>query len=111
MKLTTSDKIDRIVTNRWLALPIFAVVMYIVYYVSVTTVGGIATDWANDGVFGDGWFLAGVGRSSFDGDTEEFDNASAIVNAFAEDAGEDERRAKLWMQSQMTLTQMRLPQH
>ena len=55
-KLTTSDKIDRIVTNRWLALPIFAVVMYIVYYVSVTTVGGIATDWANDGVFGDGWY-------------------------------------------------------
>ena len=88
-KLTTSDKIDKIVTNRWLALPIFAVVMYIVYYVSVTTVGGIATDWANDGVFGDGWFLAGVGRSSFDEDTEAFDGASAIVNAFAEDAGND----------------------
>ena len=62
-KLTTSDKIDRIVTNRFLALPIFAVIMYIVYYVSVTTVGGIATDWANDGVFGDGWYLAGIGRS------------------------------------------------
>ena len=88
-KLTTSDKIDKIVTNRWLALPIFAVVMYIVYYVSVTTVGGIATYWANDGVFGDGWFLAGVGRSSFDEDTEEFDDASAIVTAFAEDAGND----------------------
>ena len=88
-KLTTSDKIDKIVTNRWLALPIFAVVMYIVYYVSVTTVGGIATDWANDGVFGDGWFLAGVGRSSFDEDTEAFDGASAIVNAFAEEAGND----------------------
>lgn len=53
-KLNTSDKIDKIVTNRWLALPIFAVVMWIVYYVSVTTVGAIATDWANDGVFGDG---------------------------------------------------------
>ena len=88
-KLTTSDKIDKIVTNRWLALPIFAVVMYIVYYVSVTTVGGIATDWANEGVFGDGWFLAGVGRSSFDEDTEAFDGASAVVNAFAEDAGND----------------------
>ena len=88
-KLTTSDKIDKIVTNRWLALPIFAVIMYIVYYVSVTTVGGIATDWANEGVFGDGWFLAGVGRSSFDEDTEAFDGASAIVNAFAEDAGND----------------------
>ena len=88
--MTTSDKIDRIVTNRWLALPIFAVVMFIVYYVSVTTVGTIATDWANDGVFGDGWFLAGVGRSSFDDDTEEFDDASAVVNAFVEDAGNDE---------------------
>ena len=88
-KLTTSDKIDRIVTNRWLALPIFALVMYIVYYVSVTTVGGIATDWANDGVFGDGWYLAGIGRNDYDGDAGEFDDASAIVNAFAEDAGDD----------------------
>ena len=59
-KLTTSDKIDRIVTNRWLALPIFAVVMFIVYYVSVSTVGTWATDWANDGVFGDGWHLFGI---------------------------------------------------
>ena len=59
-KLTTSDKIDKIVTNRWLALPIFAVVMFIVYYVSVTTVGTWATDWANDGVFGEGWSLFGL---------------------------------------------------
>ena len=59
-KLTASDKIDRIVTNRWLALPIFAVVMFIVYYISVTTVGTWATDWANDGVFGDGWSLFGL---------------------------------------------------
>ena len=58
--LTTSDKIDRIVTNRWIALPIFAIVMFIVYYVSVTTVGTWATDWANDGVFGDGWSLFGL---------------------------------------------------
>lgn len=58
--LTLSDKIDKIVTNRWLALPIFAVVMFIVYYVSVTTVGTWATDWANDGVFGDGWNLFGI---------------------------------------------------
>ncbi|MFV0441059.1 MAG: ferrous iron transport protein B [Lachnospirales bacterium] len=57
---TTTDKIDEIVTNRWLALPIFAVVMYLVYYISVTTVGTWATDWANDGVFGDGWNLFGV---------------------------------------------------
>ena len=59
-KVTTSDKIDRIVTNRFLALPIFAAIMFIVYYVSVTTVGTWATDWANDGVFGDGWSLFGL---------------------------------------------------
>ncbi|MDO4555352.1 MAG: ferrous iron transport protein B [Lachnospiraceae bacterium] len=58
--MTTSDKIDKWVTNRFLALPIFAVVMFIVYYVSVTTVGTWATDWANDGVFGDGWSLFGL---------------------------------------------------
>ena len=59
-KLTTSDKIDRIVTNRWLALPIFAAVMWLVYYVSVSTVGTWATDWANDGLFGDGFRLFGM---------------------------------------------------
>lgn len=59
-KLSTSDKIDRVVTNRWLALPIFAMIMFIVYYISVTTVGTWATDWANDGVFGEGWNLFGI---------------------------------------------------
>ena len=59
-QLSVSDKIDRIVTNRWLALPIFALIMYIVYYISVSTVGTWATDWANDGVFGDGWSLFGM---------------------------------------------------
>ncbi|MDR1549396.1 MAG: ferrous iron transport protein B [Hungatella sp.] len=59
-KLTISDKIDRIVTNRFLALPIFALVMYIVYYVSVTTVGTWATDWANDGLFGEGFSFFGL---------------------------------------------------
>ncbi len=59
-KLTTSDKIDQIVTNRWLALPIFAIIMFLVYYVSVTTVGTWGTDWVNDGVFGEGWSLFGL---------------------------------------------------
>ena len=59
-KLSTSDKIDHVVTNRFLALPIFALVMWLVYYVSVSTVGTWATDWANDGVFGDGWSLFGL---------------------------------------------------
>ncbi len=58
-KLSTSDKIDKVVTNRVLALPIFAVIMFLVYFISVTTVGSWATDWANDGVFGDGWHLTG----------------------------------------------------
>ena len=65
-KLTVSDKIDRVVTNRWLALPIFALVMCLVYYVSVTTVGSWATDWTNDGLFGDGWHLFGIGSSAYD---------------------------------------------
>ncbi len=59
-QLSISDKIDRIITNRWLALPIFAIIMYTVYYISVSTVGTWATDWANDGVFGDGWSLFGM---------------------------------------------------
>ena len=81
-KLSTSDKIDRIVTNRWAALPIFAVVMFIVYYISVTTVGGWATDWANDGVFGDGWHLFGIGTAAYEEVAEEFGDASNAVNAF-----------------------------
>ena len=65
-KMSTSDKIDRIVTNRILALPIFALVMFIVYYVSITTVGTAATDWVNDGVFGDGYHLFGIGTSEYE---------------------------------------------
>lgn len=80
-KMTASDKIDRIVTNRWLALPIFALVMFIVYYVSVTTVGGWATDWANDGVFGDGWHLFGIGSADYEEATDEFNRADQIVAA------------------------------
>ena len=64
-ELTFSDRIDKIVTNRVLALPIFAVIMFIIYYVSITSVGSILTDWANDGVFGDGWHLLGIGSSDY----------------------------------------------
>ena len=83
--LTTSDKIDRVVTNRFLALPIFAVVMFLVYYISVSTVGTFATDWANDGVFGDGWFL-GAGGDEYAKVVDEFDGASESVAAFDEAA-------------------------
>ena len=89
-KLSTSDKIDRIVTNRWLALPIFAVVMFIVYYVSVTTVGGWATDWANDGVFGDGWHLLGIGSGAYGDAADEYATASSAVSGYYELDLEDE---------------------
>ncbi len=91
-KLSTSDKIDRVVTNRWAALPIFAVVMFIVYYISVTTVGTIFTDWANDGVFGDGWHLLGIGAGKYETASEEYSTADTEVSAFleaAENAGID----------------------
>ena len=73
-QLSASDKIDRIVTNRWLGLPIFAVVMFLVYYIAMVTVGSAATDWANDGLFGDGWHLFGIGTSEY---TEVADNYTA----------------------------------
>ncbi|MDD6978744.1 MAG: ferrous iron transporter B [Firmicutes bacterium] len=71
-RLSTSDKIDRVVTNRFAALPIFAVIMFLVYYIAVSSVGTIATDWANDGVFGDGWHLAGIGTSEYDDAMTEY---------------------------------------
>ncbi|NLW65694.1 MAG: ferrous iron transport protein B [Clostridiales bacterium] len=89
-KLSASDRIDRVVTNRWLALPIFAVVMFIVYFVSVTTVGTWATNWANDGVFGDGWHLFGIGSAAYEEASESYLEPGAIVEAFesaAEEAG------------------------
>ena len=79
-QLSASDKIDRIVTNRWLGLPIFAVVMYLVYYIAMVTVGSAATDWANDGLFGDGWHLFGIGTSEY---TEVADNYTAATEAIS----------------------------
>ena len=87
-QMTTSDKIDRIVTNRILALPIFAVVMFIVYFVSVSTVGTWATDWANDGVFGDGWHL--TGGSAYEEAVENYAEPAAVVEAFEGAAEEAE---------------------
>ncbi|MGN0297680.1 MAG: ferrous iron transport protein B [Lachnospiraceae bacterium] len=88
-QLTVSDKIDQIVTNRILALPIFAVVMFLVYYVSVTTVGTYATDWANDGVFGDGWHLFAIGSNAYEEVSDEYNEASEVINGFIEYAGEN----------------------
>ena len=83
-KLSTSDKIDRIVTNRFLGLPIFAVVMFIVYWVAMVGVGAPATDWANDGVFGDGWYLLGIGSSDYEDVSGEYSDAMNAVNAYYE---------------------------
>jgi len=85
-KLTISDKIDRVVTNRWVALPIFAVVMFIVYYVSVTTVGGWVTDWTNDCLFGDGFHLFGIGSAAYDDDAAAYSRADQILAAGDEGA-------------------------
>ena len=81
-KLSTSDKIDRIVTNRWLGLPIFAAIMFLVYYISMVTVGSAATDWANDGLFGDGWHLFGIGSGKYAEAAEEYTDAANVMDAF-----------------------------
>ena len=83
-KLSASDKIDRVVTNRFAALPIFAAIMFIVYFISVTTVGTFATDWANDGVFGDGWHLLGIGSSAASEASDEYTDALNAVGAFVD---------------------------
>ena len=81
-QLTTSDKIDKIVTNRWLGLPIFAAVMFLVYWIAMVAVGAPATDWANDGLFGDGWHLFGIGSAAYNEVAEQYGDASAIVDGY-----------------------------
>lgn len=91
-KLTASEKIDKVVTNRIAALPIFAAIMFLVYYISVSTVGTFVTDWANDGVFGDGWHLFGIGSKDYTTHTELYGGASDLIDRFvtyAEEQGID----------------------
>ena len=100
-QFTTSDKIDRVVTNRWLGLPIFAVIMFLVYYISMVTVGSAATDWANDGLFGDGWHLFGIGSKAYGEVSDDYTAAMEAVDAFvgvdteAEDFDADATLAEL----------------
>ena len=89
-KLSASDKIDKIVTNRWLGLPIFAVVMFFVYYIAMVAVGAPATDWANDGVFGDGWHLLGIGSAAYGDASDEYTAATEAADAFVGLDMEDE---------------------
>ena len=90
-KLSASDKIDRVVTNRWLGLPIFAAVMFLVYWIAMVGVGAPATDWANDGLFGDGWHLFGIGSAAYSEAADAYSEASTIVDgydAYVEENGE-----------------------
>lgn len=99
-KLSASDKIDKIVTNRWLGLPIFAVVMFLVYYLSMVTVGSAATDWANDGLFGDGWHLLGIGTSQYEDAAKKYGDSDQIIEAFTAEYGNDEIADALDMESE-----------
>ena len=95
-QLSTSDKIDKVVTNRWLGLPIFMVVMFLVYYISMVTVGSAATDWANDGLFGDGFHLFGIGTAQY----EEHAGAIGKLTGAAESAGNEDLLAALDFESE-----------
>ena len=98
--LTTSDKIDKIVTNRWLGLPIFALVMFLVYYIAMVTVGASATDWANDGLFGDGYHLLGIGTSAYEEATDEYGDTNEIIAALAAEYGDETTEAALNSESE-----------
>lgn len=89
-KLTTSDKIDRIVTNRWLGLPIFGLIMYLVYWIAMVGVGAPATDWANDGLFGDGWHLLGIGSRAAGEAADTYSDATNAALAYVDFDTEDE---------------------
>ncbi len=86
-KSSVSDQIDKVVTNRWLGLPIFAVIMFLVYYLSMVTVGSAATDYANDGLFGDGWHLFGIGTSAYEEAEARYGDTDLILDAFASEYG------------------------
>ena len=98
--LTTSDKIDKIVTNRWLGLPIFALVMFLVYYIAMVTVGASATDWANDGLFGDGYHLFGIGTSAYEEAADEYGDTNEIISALVAEYGDENMEAALDSESE-----------
>ena len=98
--LTTSDKIDKIVTNRWLGLPIFALVMFLVYYIAMVTVGASATDWANDGLFGDGYHLFGIGTSAYEEAADEYGDTNEIISALVAEYGDETLEAALDSESE-----------
>ncbi|MBO4914424.1 MAG: ferrous iron transporter B, partial [Oscillospiraceae bacterium] len=106
-ELSASDKIDKVVTNRWLGLPIFAVVMFAIYYIAMITVGASATDWANDGLFGDGWHLFGIGSAAAEEAADDYTAAMQAVDAFVgfdEEASIDDLKAFTSTESSVAYT-------
>ena len=89
-KLTVSDKIDRVVTNRILALPIFVLIMWLVYYIAMSTVGAWCTDWTNDNLFGDGFHLFGIGSSAYEDASGDYDAATTALDAYGVLVTDDE---------------------
>ncbi len=89
-KLSTSDKIDKIVTNRWLGLPIFAIIMFLVYYIAMQTIGATATDFTNDNIFGDGFHLFGMGSAAYEEAAEQYGDTDSVIDAFVSEYGTDE---------------------
>ena len=99
-KLSSSDKIDKVVTNRWLGLPIFALIMFLVYWISMVGIGTPATDFVNDGVFGDGWHLLGIGTSDYEEAAETYGDSDLIIDAFVSEYGNDDIAGALDMESE-----------
>ena len=99
-KLSTSDKIDRVVTNRWLGLPIFIAVMWLVYYIAMSTIGATFTDFTNDCIFGDGFHLFGNGSSEYDEAAEAYGDTDAIIDAFMTEYGTDEMASAMDSESE-----------
>lgn len=93
-KLTASEKIDKVLTNRFAALPIFAAIMFIVYFISVTTVGTWVTDFTNDGLFGDGWYFLGIGRNDYEAAVDAYVEEHDIMEKVEFYVDENESRGK-----------------
>ncbi len=99
-KLSSSDKIDRVVTNRWLGLPIFAVIMFLVYWIAMGPFGSMMTDWANDGVFGDGWHLFGIGSAAYNDAADTYGDSDQIIDAFVAEYGNENIAGALDVESE-----------
>ena len=111
-KQTTSHKIDKFVTSRLFGLPFFALVMFLIYYISMVTIGSAATDWANDGLFGDGWHLLGIGSAEYESEAEDYTSACIALDGYGvlvtDDEGEIDTEATLFAANSYTPTEQKI---